>query len=60
LEKHAAIVNQDRFTAIKADYQANGPGRSNSRAGSADAASAQTMPNFTRARLSIRIPRAAG
>jgi len=33
LEKHAALVNQDRFAAIKADYQANGPGRSNLRYG---------------------------
>jgi len=33
LEKHAGIVNQDRFAAIKADYQENGPGRSNLRYG---------------------------
>ena len=33
LEKHAGIVNRDRFAAIKADYQENGPGRSNLRYG---------------------------
>ena len=33
LEKHAAIVQQDRFTALKADYDKNGPGRSNLRYG---------------------------
>jgi uncharacterized protein len=33
LEKHAEIVNQDRFAALKSDYQANGPGRSNLRYG---------------------------
>ena len=33
LEKHAGLVNQDRFAAIKADYQANGPGPSNLRYG---------------------------
>lgn len=33
LEQHAALVGQDRFAAIKADYQANGPGRSNLRYG---------------------------
>jgi predicted TIM-barrel fold metal-dependent hydrolase len=32
-EKHAGIVNQDRFAALKADYQMNGPGRSNLRYG---------------------------
>jgi predicted TIM-barrel fold metal-dependent hydrolase len=32
-EKHADVVNHDRFAAIKADYQANGPGRSNLRYG---------------------------
>jgi predicted TIM-barrel fold metal-dependent hydrolase len=33
LEKHAGLVNRDRFAAIKADYQANGPGPSNLRYG---------------------------
>src|SRR5204863_465906 len=33
LEKHAAIVQQDRFAALKADYNKNGPGRSNLRYG---------------------------
>jgi uncharacterized protein len=33
LEQHASLVRQDRFAAIKADYQANGPGRSNLRYG---------------------------
>jgi predicted TIM-barrel fold metal-dependent hydrolase len=33
LEQHASLVHQDRFAAIKADYQANGPGRSNLRYG---------------------------
>jgi predicted TIM-barrel fold metal-dependent hydrolase len=33
LEKHAELLNQDRFAALKADYQANGPGRSNLRYG---------------------------
>jgi predicted TIM-barrel fold metal-dependent hydrolase len=33
LAQHASVVNQDRFAAIKADYQANGPGRSNLRYG---------------------------
>ena len=30
---HAELVKHDRFAAIKADYQANGPGRSNLRYG---------------------------
>jgi predicted TIM-barrel fold metal-dependent hydrolase len=33
LEQHASLTGQDRFAAIKADYQANGPGRSNLRYG---------------------------
>ena len=33
LEKHAEIVNHDRYAVIKADYQENGPGRSNLRYG---------------------------
>ena len=33
LEKHAELVNHDRFAALKADYQRNGPGRSNLRYG---------------------------
>jgi predicted TIM-barrel fold metal-dependent hydrolase len=33
LEQHASLVGQDRFAAIKQDYQANGPGRSNLRYG---------------------------
>lgn len=33
LEKHAEIVRHDRFAALKADYQQNGPGRSNLRYG---------------------------
>lgn len=33
LEQHASLVNQDRFASIKADYQQNGPGRSNLRYG---------------------------
>ncbi|WP_428490778.1 hypothetical protein [Rhodopila sp.] len=33
LEQHAFLVPHDRFAAIKADYQANGPGRSNLRYG---------------------------
>jgi predicted TIM-barrel fold metal-dependent hydrolase len=33
LEKHAAVVNQDRYAALKAEYQAHGPGRSNLRYG---------------------------
>ena len=33
LEKHAEVVNQDRFAALRSDYQANGPGRSNLRYG---------------------------
>ncbi|HET6308413.1 MAG TPA: amidohydrolase family protein [Rhodopila sp.] len=33
LEQHAELVNKDRFAAIKADYQLNGPGRSNLRYG---------------------------
>src|SRR5438067_1408538 len=31
LEKHAELVTHDRFAALKADYVANGPGRSNLR-----------------------------
>jgi hypothetical protein len=33
LEKHAEIVAHDRFAALKADYDRNGPGRSNLRYG---------------------------
>ena len=33
LEKHADIVNNDKFAAMKADYELNGPGRSNLRYG---------------------------
>src|SRR3984885_7827694 len=33
LEKHAELVNQDRFAALKADYLANGGARSNLRYG---------------------------
>jgi uncharacterized protein len=33
LEKHAEVVNQDRFAALRSDYQTNGPGRSNLRYG---------------------------
>lgn len=33
LEQHASIVNKDRFAALKADYEQNGPGRSNLRYG---------------------------
>jgi hypothetical protein len=33
LEQHASLVSQDRFAAIKTEYQANGPGRSNLRYG---------------------------
>ena len=33
MEKHAGLANHDRFASIKADYQANGPGRSNLRYG---------------------------
>ncbi len=33
LEKHAEIVGHDRFAAMKADYEANGGGRSNLRYG---------------------------
>jgi hypothetical protein len=33
LEQHASLVGQDRFAAVKADYHANGPGRSNLRYG---------------------------
>src|SRR5437763_12789910 len=33
LEKHAEIVGHDRLAALKADYVANGPGRSNLRYG---------------------------
>jgi hypothetical protein len=33
LEKHAALINGDRFAALKAEYQQNGPGRSNLRYG---------------------------
>jgi predicted TIM-barrel fold metal-dependent hydrolase len=33
LEQHASLAGRDRFAAIKADYQANGPGRSNLRYG---------------------------
>ena len=33
LEKHADIVRHDRFAALKADYDKNGPGRSNLRYG---------------------------
>jgi predicted TIM-barrel fold metal-dependent hydrolase len=33
LEKHAELVNQDRFAALRSDYQKNGPGRSNLRYG---------------------------
>src|SRR3982075_2121069 len=33
LEKHADIVRHDRFAALKADYDRNGPGRSNLRYG---------------------------
>jgi len=33
LEKHAEIVGHDRLAALKADYIANGPGRSNLRYG---------------------------
>jgi len=33
LEKHAEVVNQDRFAALKSDYLTNGPGRSNLRYG---------------------------
>jgi hypothetical protein len=29
IEQHAELVNQDRFAALKSDYQRNGPGRSN-------------------------------
>ena len=33
LEKHAEVIRHDRFAALKADYIANGPGRSNLRYG---------------------------
>jgi predicted TIM-barrel fold metal-dependent hydrolase len=33
LEQHAELYRQDRFAAIKADYERNGPGRSNLRYG---------------------------
>jgi hypothetical protein len=33
LEKHAELVNHDRFAALRIDYQRNGPGRSNLRYG---------------------------
>jgi hypothetical protein len=33
LEQHAELVRHDRFAQIKADYRANGPGRSNLRYG---------------------------
>ena len=33
LEKHAELVRHDRFAAMKADYLANGGGRSNLRYG---------------------------
>src|SRR5580692_5110603 len=33
LEQHAELVRHDRFAQIKAEYQANGPGRSNLRYG---------------------------
>ena len=33
LEQHAELVNGDRFAALKAEYQRNGPGRSNLRYG---------------------------
>jgi predicted TIM-barrel fold metal-dependent hydrolase len=33
LEKHADVTSRDRFAALKADYIANGPGRSNLRYG---------------------------
>ena len=33
IEQHAELVNQDRFAALKAEYQRNGPGRSNLRYG---------------------------
>jgi predicted TIM-barrel fold metal-dependent hydrolase len=33
LEQHASLAGQDRFAAIKDDYRANGPGRSNLRYG---------------------------
>jgi predicted TIM-barrel fold metal-dependent hydrolase len=37
LEKHAAITAGDRFASLKADYEQNGPGRSNLRYGFARA-----------------------
>ncbi|HEV8031484.1 MAG TPA: amidohydrolase family protein [Stellaceae bacterium] len=33
LERHAELYHQDRFAALKADYEKNGPGRSNLRYG---------------------------
>jgi hypothetical protein len=33
IEQHSELVNQDRFAALKAEYQRNGPGRSNLRYG---------------------------
>jgi hypothetical protein len=33
IEQHAELVNHDRFAALKAEYQQNGPGRSNLRYG---------------------------
>jgi hypothetical protein len=33
LEQHAELYRQDRFAAVKADYERNGPGRSNLRYG---------------------------
>jgi uncharacterized protein len=33
LERHAGLYRQDRFAALKADYERNGPGRSNLRYG---------------------------
>jgi hypothetical protein len=33
LEQHAELIRQDRFAALKAEYQKTGPGRSNLRYG---------------------------
>jgi len=33
LERHAEVYRNDRFAALKADYERNGPGRSNLRYG---------------------------
>jgi hypothetical protein len=33
LEQHAELVRWDRFAVMKADYERNGPGRSNLRYG---------------------------